>query len=127
MRFRPAVAAIFSVTKRVEVILIGGRMPKFSLSMLAFRLAASLFLGLALSGSVTAQTKGAMGTDPETVAQVRAWNAECLQCHVGDSLHEQGKGLCGVYAYEIAETKVAQVRKMAKEEKFPLRAVMEEA
>ena len=42
------------------------------------------------------------------------------------SVHEQGKGLCGVYTYEIAETKVAHVRKMAKEEKFPLRAIMEE-
>ena len=41
------------------------------------------------------------------------------------SVHEKGKGLCGVYAYEIAETKVSQVRKMAKEEKFPLRAIME--
>lgn len=41
-------------------------------------------------------------------------------------VHEQGKGLCGVYTYEVAETKVAHVRKMAKEEKFPLRAVMEE-
>lgn len=73
--------------------LIGGLMPKFSFSTVATRLAASLLLGLALSGVVAAQTKGAMGTDPETVAQVRAWNAECLQCHVGDSLHEQGKGL----------------------------------
>ncbi|WP_333805141.1 ATP-dependent Clp protease adapter ClpS [Sulfurospirillum sp.] len=42
------------------------------------------------------------------------------------SVHEQGKGLCGVYTYEIAETKVAHVRKMAKEEQFPLRAIMEE-
>ena len=42
------------------------------------------------------------------------------------SVHEQGNGLCGVYTYEIAETKVAHVRKMAKEEKFPLRAIMEE-
>lgn len=41
-------------------------------------------------------------------------------------VHEQGKGLCGVYTYEVAETKVAHVRKMAKEAKFPLRAVMEE-
>ena len=41
-------------------------------------------------------------------------------------VHEQGKGLCGVYVYEIAETKVAHVRKMAKEAKFPLRAIMEE-
>jgi len=42
------------------------------------------------------------------------------------NVHEQGKGLCGVYTYEVAETKVAHVRKMAKEAKFPLRAVMEE-
>lgn len=42
------------------------------------------------------------------------------------SVHEQGKGLCGVYTYEIAETKVAHVRTMAKEEHFPLRAIMEE-
>ena len=42
------------------------------------------------------------------------------------NVHEQGKGLCGVYMYEIAETKVAHVRKMAKEAKFPLRAIMEE-
>ena len=41
-------------------------------------------------------------------------------------VHEQGKGLCGIYTYEVAETKVAHVRKMAKEAKFPLRAVMEE-
>lgn len=43
------------------------------------------------------------------------------------NVHEKGKGLCGVYTYEIAETKVAHVRKMAKEEKFPLRAIIEEA
>lgn len=41
------------------------------------------------------------------------------------SVHEQGKGLCGIFEYEIAETKVAHVRKMAKEEEFPLRAIME--
>ncbi len=43
------------------------------------------------------------------------------------NVHEQGKGLCGIYTYEIAETKVAHVRKMAKEEKFPLRSIIEEA
>ncbi|MBV5279666.1 MAG: ATP-dependent Clp protease adaptor ClpS [Campylobacteraceae bacterium] len=42
------------------------------------------------------------------------------------SVHEKGSGLCGIYDYEIAETKVAHVRKMAKNEKFPLRAIMEE-
>lgn len=68
-------------------------MPRTSFSTLTSGLAAVLVLGLALAAPAGAQTKGAMGTDPETVAQVRAWNAECLQCHVGDSLHEQGKGL----------------------------------
>ena len=41
-------------------------------------------------------------------------------------IHEDGSGLCGVYAYEIAETKVAQVHSLAKEHQFPLRATMEE-
>ena len=40
-------------------------------------------------------------------------------------VHEKGRGLCGTYSYEIAETKVAHVHKMAKEAKFPLRAIME--
>ena len=42
-------------------------------------------------------------------------------------IHNSGSGLCGVYTYEIAETKVAQVLSSAKKSKFPLRAVVEEA
>lgn len=41
-------------------------------------------------------------------------------------IHEQTKGICGVYTYEIAETKVMQVHKKARENGFPLRATMEE-
>ncbi|QSZ42517.1 ATP-dependent Clp protease adaptor ClpS [Sulfurimonas aquatica] len=41
-------------------------------------------------------------------------------------IHKQDKGLCGVYVHEIAETKVMQVLKRAKEDGFPLRAIMEE-
>ncbi len=41
-------------------------------------------------------------------------------------IHEEGSGLCGVYTYEIAETKIAQVHSLAKEHQFPLRATMEE-
>jgi len=41
-------------------------------------------------------------------------------------IHEEGSGLCGVYTYEIAETKIAQVHTLAKEHQFPLRATMEE-
>jgi len=41
-------------------------------------------------------------------------------------IHEQGQGLCGVYSYEIAETKVHQVHASAKKNGFPLKAIMEE-
>jgi ATP-dependent Clp protease adaptor protein ClpS len=40
-------------------------------------------------------------------------------------VHTEGQGLCGLYPYEIAETKVATVHDMARERGFPLRASME--
>ncbi|MDD5716378.1 MAG: ATP-dependent Clp protease adapter ClpS [Sulfuricurvum sp.] len=42
-------------------------------------------------------------------------------------VHQKGRGLCGVYSYELAETKVHQVGKLARENGFPLKAIMEEA
>jgi len=41
-------------------------------------------------------------------------------------VHKTEKGICGVYTYEIAETKISQVTKIAREQGFPLKAVMEE-
>ena len=41
-------------------------------------------------------------------------------------VHNKGKAICGVYSYEIAVTKVAQVAKIAKENGFPLKAIVEE-
>ena len=41
-------------------------------------------------------------------------------------VHKNDKGLCGVYPHEIAETKVMQVTRRAKESGFPLKATMEE-
>jgi len=40
-------------------------------------------------------------------------------------VHTQGKGLCGVYTHEVAETKVDTVIERARESGFPLRAAME--
>ena len=40
-------------------------------------------------------------------------------------VHTQGKGLCGVYPHEVAETKVATVIDRARENGFPLLAAME--
>jgi ATP-dependent Clp protease adaptor protein ClpS len=41
------------------------------------------------------------------------------------AVHTQGKGLCGVYPHEVAETKVEAVVESARENGFPLRAAME--
>lgn len=41
-------------------------------------------------------------------------------------VHKKDKGVCGVYTHEIAETKVMQVHKRARDSGFPLRAEMEE-
>jgi ATP-dependent Clp protease adaptor protein ClpS len=40
-------------------------------------------------------------------------------------VHTQGKGLCGLYPHEIAETKVASVIEHARAAGFPLLATME--
>ncbi len=42
-------------------------------------------------------------------------------------VHTKGKGVCGVYNYEIAETKVAQVMGIAKQHQHPLLCEMEES
>jgi len=41
-------------------------------------------------------------------------------------VHTQGRGVCGTYTYEIAETKVAATRDLARRENFPLQAILEE-
>jgi len=42
-------------------------------------------------------------------------------------IHTKGKGLCGVYTYEIAETKAYCVQKEARLEGFPMKCSLEEA
>ena len=42
-------------------------------------------------------------------------------------VHTKGKGVCGVYNYEIAETKVAQVMGIAQQHQHPLLCTMEES
>ena len=40
-------------------------------------------------------------------------------------VHKNGIGLCGIFPYEIAETKVNMVGSLAKERGFPLKTSME--
>lgn len=40
-------------------------------------------------------------------------------------VHQKGRGLCGVYPYDIARTKVVQAKEMAKACGHPLECIME--
>jgi len=41
-------------------------------------------------------------------------------------VHKKGRGIVGVYTFDIAHTKADQVHKMADESQFPLRCIVEE-
>ena len=43
------------------------------------------------------------------------------------SIHTKGKGICGVYTKDIAETKVNQVNQFSRDNEQPLLCTMEEA
>jgi ATP-dependent Clp protease adaptor protein ClpS len=43
------------------------------------------------------------------------------------NVHHQGIGMCGVYNFEVAETKVDTVTRLARENGHPLRCTMEKA
>jgi ATP-dependent Clp protease adaptor protein ClpS len=47
--------------------------------------------------------------------------AERIMMHV----HQRGVGLCGVYTYEVAETKVTQVMDFARQHQHPLQCTLE--
>jgi ATP-dependent Clp protease adaptor protein ClpS len=40
-------------------------------------------------------------------------------------VHQKGVGICGVYTYEVAETKVTQVMDMARKHQHPLQCTLE--
>lgn len=59
----------------------------------------------------------------ETVFQKGPAEAFQIMMHV----HVNGRGLAGVYPWEVAETKAETVITMAREAGFPLKAITEEA
>ena len=42
-------------------------------------------------------------------------------------VHNQGIGVAGIYSFEVAETKISQVTKLARRSEYPLRCSMEPA
>ena len=59
----------------------------------------------------------------ETLFQKSPAEAYRIMMHV----HRNGRGIAGVYPWEVAETKAATVRTLAADAGFPLRAAIEEA
>ncbi|GGI90804.1 ATP-dependent Clp protease adapter protein ClpS [Shewanella hanedai] len=43
------------------------------------------------------------------------------------AIHHQGKGICGIFPFGIAETKVAQVNQFARQKQHPLLCSLEKA
>jgi ATP-dependent Clp protease adaptor protein ClpS len=50
-------------------------------------------------------------------------DAATIMLHV----HKKGKGIAGVYSWDIAVTKVDQVHNIAKQNEFPLKCIVEKA
>jgi len=42
-------------------------------------------------------------------------------------VHQKGVGICGVYTYEVAETKVTQTMDLARQHQHPLQCTLERA
>ena len=59
----------------------------------------------------------------ETLFQKSPAEAFGIMMHV----HRNGRGLAGVYTWEVAETKADEVASLAAEAGYPLRATIEEA
>ena len=59
----------------------------------------------------------------ETLFQKSPAEAFRIMMHV----HVNGRGIAGIYPWEVAETKVDQVSVLASEAGFPLRATLEDA
>ena len=47
--------------------------------------------------------------------------------HIMLHVHQKGVGICGVFTYEVAETKVTQVMDLAREHQHPLQCTLEKA
>jgi ATP-dependent Clp protease adaptor protein ClpS len=57
----------------------------------------------------------------QAVFRKPATEANCIMLHI----HFKGVGMCGVFPFEVAETKVARVHAMARAKGYPLRCTLD--
>lgn len=72
--------------------------------------------------------------DDYTTMEFVVWILRTVFRHTEDAalaimlhVHQKGVGVAGVYSREVAETRVAQVTRLAREHEFPLKCTMEPA
>lgn len=70
--------------------------------------------------------------DDYTPQEFVVWLLEAVFSRTGEDavrimlhVHTNGVGICGVYTFEVAETKVAQVMELARRNQHPLQCTME--
>src|SRR3954463_13589175 len=59
----------------------------------------------------------------QTIFKMNIEDATRVMLHV----HQRGVGVCGIFSYEVAETKVAQVIDYARQNQHPLQCTLEKA
>jgi len=42
-------------------------------------------------------------------------------------IHNEGSAICGIYPYEVAETKVMQITNLAKQNHYPLKCIIKKS
>lgn len=57
----------------------------------------------------------------ETIFRKTTENAVSIMLKI----HHNGIGICGIFTYEVAETKVMQVMNLAKQHQYPLQCLLE--
>ena len=77
-------------------------------------------------------TDGCTPIGPAFRVAIRVWvlcsvfrKGEAEAVAVMLDVHRKGKGVAGVYPYDIADTKAAQVKAMAEAKEFPLLCTLE--
>ena len=85
-----------------------------------------MLIAIALAPACNPKATAAPNSEQPPTARAASFQRTPAEAYrIMMAVHTQGQGLCGVYPFEVAETKVATVVELARGSGFPLRAAME--